>query len=610
MSAAESFYDDFDAEIVDAGRIKLPSPVWRGRIIEFSRDWCGIRILADHQREILEEYQRNDSAAILVCTGQKMGKTECIAIAALYDFATEALVKCWLYGPKVDHTEAVVWPRIALYAINAYYPCAECMPAHREWCALVETDPLDETPRPERCPRCTPLIPSELKDPKKPERGRVSEWLSPTDAESGLRAPDGRSVRAYTGRKEGSKGGFSGKLRLFADECSDISKADRETWAGNLVGGGKIMGFGNLLYPHGWFAEAFRDGTKEAARWTKRIQKSSRYSPNCRGTIRWSDGVVTTNDNAGPPIRGMATQEGIEKNLRAWAGTNLVCARIDAQPPKIVEGQLAGSERVGNAERRWSANEPDGILQFGVDVARVRDKLIIAPRRGNSIRELVGGVLGDDDYSGAVDLLLETRARYIRPHERKPRLVYDASGKEGQRFGKELAARKADELFDIYPIYSTFKPRNHKLYDKKRDELACYFLETFLSYGSIPTDSELEAEIEATTSKRIEVSYGSSGNKWPVTQVITNDALRPILGRSPDKRNACELAAWDVEGTDIQESPAPSETETNPGTPQAILAESKKAKRHETPANDFVETPIRPMTLSDIYSASSAWRGV
>jgi hypothetical protein len=590
VSAARKLAQKARAKDVEAAKVVLPSQVWRGRILEFSRDWLGIRSLALHQRDVLEEYQRNDNAAILVCTGQKMGKTECIAIAALYDFATEALVKCWLYGPKIDHTEAVVWPRIALYAINGFYPCIRCMPAHRAWCKLIEVDPLDETPRPERCQQCTPLIPSELKDPKKPERGRVSDWLNPTDAEAGLRAPDGRSVRAYTGRKEGSKGGFSGKLRLFADECSDISKVDRETWAGNLVGGGKVMGFGNLLYPHGWFAEAFRENTKEAARWTKRIQKSSRYSPNCQGTIRWSDGVVTANDNAGPPIRGMATPEGIEKNLRAWAGTNYVCARIDAQPPKIVEGQLAGIELVATAERRWPANEPDGILQFGVDVARIRDKYIIAPRRGNSIRELIGEKLGDDDYSRAVDMLFDARAKYIRLHERKPRLVYDASGKEGQRFGQELRARKAEDHFEVYAVYSTFAPKNRKLYDKRRDELACHFAE-WLKFGSIPSDTELEAEIEATVSKRVEVSYGSSGNRWEVQRVITNDELRPILGRSPDKRNACELAVWDVDGSEVVEAPAmPDATPTRPDAPQAKRAE---------PANDVF--------AFDIGAESSAW---
>ena len=191
------------------------------------------------------------------------------------------------------------------------------------------------------------------------------------------------------------------------------------------------------------------------------------------------------------------------------------------------------------AERRWTANDPNGVLQFGVDVARMRDKLIIAPRRGNSIRELIGEKLGDDDYSRAVDILLEARAKYIRPHERNPRLVYDASGKEGQRFGQELRAEKRRTFRDISDIFNV-PAKNCKLYDKKRDELACHFAE-WLKFGSIPTDSELEAEIEATTAKRVEVSYGSAGNRWEVQRVITNDELRPILGRSPTNATLASL---------------------------------------------------------------------
>ena len=76
MSAARKLAQKARAADVEASKVVLPSPVWRGRIIEFSRDWCGIRVLADHQKDILQEYQRNENAAIIVCTGQKMGKTE------------------------------------------------------------------------------------------------------------------------------------------------------------------------------------------------------------------------------------------------------------------------------------------------------------------------------------------------------------------------------------------------------------------------------------------------------------------------------------------------------------------------------------------------------
>jgi hypothetical protein len=620
MSAARKLAQKARAADTEAARVVWPSPAWRGRIFEIARDVVGLRTLDANQIEALDEYQKNPDAAILYCTGQKLGKTETMVVTDVYDLATERDVQIWLYAPKIDHTKAVHWPRFSKYILAAYYPCVECMPAHRAWCALVETDPWDETPRPERCPNCSSLIESRLKDPKKPHLGRVSDWLNDTDPEAGLRTPHGQSIRAYTGRKEGSKGGFSaphGKLRLKADECSDISKLDRETWAGNAVGGAKLFACGNLLHSTGWFADAYRPNTKEAPRWSKRIQCSSRLSPNCQGRIEWSDGAITENgrwilfpggtdkrpvgyvdaphnDNT-RPIPGMATPKKIEENLKAWKGTNFICARIDAVAPTIIEGQLAPSNRVADAESRWPANDPDGILQFGVDVARARDKFVIAPRRGNSIRELIAEVLGDDDYSRAVDMLFEARAKYIKPHERKPRLVYDASGKEGKRFRLELEARKAEALFELYPIYSTFKPRQCDLYDKKRDELACHFAD-WLKYGSIPTDAELEAEIEATTAERVEVSYGSSGKKWPVQRVITNDELRHPnkLGRSPDKRNACEFAVLDVDGTET--TTLPPDAETNPGTPQAKRAQ---------PANDVEDMP----TLSHYDRYAAAYGG-
>lgn len=550
------------AKDADRSRVTFPSSLFKGRILDFARDVLGIRSLASHQIEILEEYQRNEAATILVCTGQKLGKTECMIVAAAYDFATEREVQVWIYAPKVDHTNAVFWPRFAPALLAAYLPCKACRPAHEAWCALVDADPLDETPRPERCTRCSPLIPSELRDPKRPEKGRASEWLNHADAEAGLRAPDKRSVRAYTGRKEGSKGGFSGKLRLLADECSDISDLDRETWAGNLVGGGKLMGFGNLLHAHGWFARAMTPGTTERARWSKIVQKSSRLSPNCRGRITWSDGVVTENHSDERPIRGMAAPEHIEKNLKAWKGTTLIEARIDATAPKVIEGQLAPADRVAEAEARWSPNAT-GLLQIGVDVARARDKLAICVRRGTTMLELFAEALHEDDHQRGVALVLDYVKKWRKPHERLPRLVYDASGLEGDAFAKELRAQIGGQpVAELYPVQMSHPPRNRKLYDKRRDEMAHQFAEKLRTIA-ILADPELEGEIAATIGERVMVGYGQSGQKWEVLRVIDNDELRKRLGRSPDKRNACELAFLDVDGTEAAEMIA------EPTVPQA-----------------------------------------
>lgn len=591
MTAAyDIFADEYEAEAVDASRVQWPSSAWRGRHLEFARDVLGYRALSRLQAAIINAYYAHERAKIAVCTGQKLGKTEVEIICILTDFATEKNLNYFLFAPKIDHTNEVLWPRLKTVCLDAYLPCADCMPAHRAWCVLVETNPFDETPRPERCPACSPLVPSRWKNPKDRADGRVSDWLNSTDAEGGLRAPDGRIVRAYASRKLGGKGGLSGVVRIASDESSDIDDETEDSWDGNLMGGGKRLSLGNLLYGYtGWFGKAFAANKNS---FTAVFQQSSRMSPNCRGTIVWSDGIVTTNITDEKPVKGIADRAGIEAYLDGGKRSkNLVAARVDAQPPAIVEGQLVGLERMGKAEKRWPVHAPDGVLQLGVDVARVRDKFVIAVRRGNSIRELIAEVLGDDDYARAVDILLEVSARYRKPHERKPRLVYDASGKEGQRFGQELRTRKAENDFDVFPIYSTFKPRNHRLYDKKRDELACHFAE-WLKFGSIPCDTELEAEIEATTAKRVEVSYGGNGNRWEVQRVITNDELRAVLGRSPDKRNACEFAVWDVDGSEVAPTTTPNEAE--PGATVSPLV--------AVAAND-VDEPI-VMSHYDRYAAA------
>jgi hypothetical protein len=597
MSAARKLAQRERAADTEALRVSWPSPAWRGRHLEFARDVLGKRTIAPHQVKILNEYYKPQVILavlifIVVCTGQKLGKTETMIIAAAFDFATENKLNGFVFGPKLEHTNEVFWPRFALDILAAYYPCSECMPAHKKWCALVETNPFDETPRPERCSKCSPLIPSRLKDPKDPKAGRVSDWLDEKKSESGLRAPDGRAVRGYTARKEGGKGGFSGCVRFYIDEGSDVSEEDKRTIDGNLSGGGKAMAYGNMLYTFGWFYRAFKN---EQNQYSFVFQLSSRYSPNCPGKIKWSDGVVTANDNAGRPVPGMATREGIELNLIKWRGTNLITGRIDAKAPDIVEGQLANSHRVAEAERRWDPSaEGEGILQLGVDVARMRDKLAIAVRRGNKIVEIFAEALGQDDHVRGVEIVLQHGRKYRRPHERKPRLVFDESGPEGQKFHKELRAQGAGEFFDIYPIQMAHPPRNRKLYDKRRDEIACKFAE-WLKTGAIPMNAALEAQIDATVAKRVEVSYGSSGQKWEVLRVISNDELREQLGgNSPDERNACEMSALDIDGSE----PLP-EVSAQPASEPAV------AKHTPRPAND-VRTRPTTATQANAFSRYNA----
>lgn len=566
-------------------RTTWPAPAWRGRIVEFCLDVLGKRTLARHQVEALEQWQRDGRVELAMCTGQKLGKTEVLEDAAAYDFATTQRLNGFIFGPKLEHTNEVFWPRFSQTMLAAYLPCRECMPAHRAWEKLVEENPFDETPRPERCLKCSSLIPSTQRDPKDKTLGRVSEWLDPVRSETGLRAPDGRALRGYAGRKEGAKGGFSGAVRFYCDESSDVGDVDRETIRGNMSGGGKAIFAGNLLYQWGWFYRAF---TTEREAYTHVLQMSSRLSPNCTGRIEWSDGQVTTNASGDRPIPGMATREDIEANLRAWKGTNLISARVDATPPKIVEGQLAPEDRVKAAEERLrSHDDASGMLQLGVDVARKRDRFSVCVRRGITMIELYAEALNQDDHVLGVSLALDFAAKYRKPHERKPRLVYDASGLEGASFAKELHAwrhpehpeQTAQDHVDIYAVQMSHPPRNRKLFDKRRDEIAHAFAEKLKTIAILP-DAELEGEIAATIGETVEVSYGESRMKWRVLRVIDNDDLRKRIGRSPDKRNAAELAFLDVDGTEgasaapVEAKPAGAASE-GPAAPSAAQARQK-----------------------------------
>jgi hypothetical protein len=85
-------------------------------------------------------------------------------------------------------------------------------------------------------------------------------------------------------------------------------------------------------------------------------------------------------------------------------------------------------------------------------------------------------------------------------------------------------------------VTGTAKPRNPREYHQLRDEIACGFAAWLRQGGAIPSDGKLEGEIVAT--KAFDAGNGRR-------RVISNDELKKILKRSPDRRNACELAVWE-----------------------------------------------------------------
>jgi hypothetical protein len=254
---------------------------------------------------------------------------------------------------------------------------------------------------------------------------------------------------------------------------------------------------------------------------------------------------------------------------------------------------------VKKAEDRWTTeDDQNGVLQFGVDVARRRDPLVIAKRRGRKLGIIFAEALGEDDHSRGVTILIDFVVEHRRKHERPPRVIFDETGPEGQRFGKELRHRISTSTdprvrdIEIIGIQMGHPPRNRRLYDKRRDELAVKFA-TWLKTGAVEPNAKLEAQIEATISQRVEVSYGESGQRWEVVRIIDNDTMRKLYGWSPDERNACELAVLDVDGEDAAAEPPPPE----PQAPELGAAAPQPRPRPAPPAYTTPEQHESPVGM-------------
>lgn len=567
-TAAAKIADKLRAAGAERTKICWPSNSYADNPVAFAVDVLGMRRLWSEQRRVLMEFAKPRSW-IAVSTGQKWGKTEAYIVAALHFISTRPKAQWFHFAPKIDHAKIVLWPRLAPIAKAAYKPCIRCKAAHDAWVSLPSVNPYDETPRPAPCHQCSVLF--------------NPEHVHDVDPSTGIQTADGRVLIAYTANKLGALGGLSGvHLAFGTDESSDVDDKVIEAIQGNSMGGAKGFFIGNPLYSIGWFANALK---RDKRLYTFVLESSVRMTPNCRGRIVWSDGVITENHTDEQPIPGLAEPIAIERRLEAWRGANaIIAARIDGKMPEVVPGQLAPIAIVGAAEERWTAGlEGEGVLQVGVDVAKGtgRDYLAIAPARGRRILEIIRAKPGS--HAIGAQMVIDHVRKHRRKNDPVPRVVYDAGGKEGRDFGLEL--RRWEGEIEIYGIHGTHPPRQPRLYLSLRDEIAHSFA-AWLKTGAVPPDGELEAELELLTAKQVEFSW--KGKKWMVAKVPTNEEIEKILKRHPDGRNACELSVWQVDTGD-KDAPADAAPKDEPKKKTKIMLDPYESAGPEDAGDGFID---------------------
>jgi hypothetical protein len=446
----------------------------------------------DKQAEIMQALVPPD-ARVSVASGHKVGKSALASGLAHWFSSSFDEGRVVLMAPKAEHTRIVIWPEIT----KLYKRSGRC-----KACREIEAK-TDRTPDP--CAFCSPLG-----DP---------DWLS-VEPHRGLRYPDGRVIFGYTARDADAIGGISGKNLLFIfDEASGIDNDVYEGMRGNSAGGARVLLIGNPLRTTGEFYES-RHAKKK---FYVTFVISSEETPNAKtGTV---------------VIPGLATRKYCEDMAEEYGRDSVLYGvRVQGKDPKYEEGQLIHVDVLDAAVERWDRARAEGRLQIGVDVGFTGDEAAIACRRGLKIFELNAFAgLGDEDTLAAY-VMSAVRA-HVGEREPKPLVVYDSNG-PGAKLGRALRVY-SDEI-DVFGVNGTHKPRHPQEFFQLRDEVICHFA-SWLKTGAILKDAKLEGEIMHT-----KAFDGGAGRK----KVIVNEAIKKVLGRSPDRRNACELAVWPVRASE------------------------------------------------------------
>ena len=464
-----------------------PSTKYQHRIIEYCFDVLGVKYLTKTQRRVLLAIQRaaHEGGRVAVKAGRKIGKTFLGAAAALWFFCSFSRARVWLTAPKIDQVDDLVWQEIR--------------ELHRKLVKQIDGTPAEKS-------------------------------------ETGLVAPDDRSIKGRVARTQEAGQGYSGRQFYICDEATGITAMHLSAIEGNRAGGKvPILLIANPTRDEGELFDAFHTkkafyggGDPELGPFTI----SSEESPNVTGECE-IEGMA---DPAW--IAEMAEMHGRDS---AWFQVNVLGEFATGETGKIIK-----LETIVNAERR--ANAAEGTLIIGCDPAGAGpggDEGVLAPRRGRKalgMRIMPRGSVADD-YVREVERIIEdelpgTREQAVVVVDREGSVgaeVYGALRADSNRQGAHPAR------FRVYGVRAGQRAEREPMtYDLTRDELWAAGAR-WLKTGSIPEDAQLAQDLHAP-------AWSHNARR----RMIATDKkeLRKKLGRSTDRGDALCLAVW-IEGDEV-----------------------------------------------------------
>lgn len=344
-------------------------------------------------------------------------------------------------------------------------------------------------------------------------------------ARSGFKADDFREIVGFTAREAEAVAGVSGKNLLYlADEASGIPDPIFEAIEGNRAGGAKLAMFSNPTKNEGEHFEAFH--AKKAFYFT--ITISSEESPN-----------VVTGSVVVPGLCERAWVE--EKKAEHGEDSPYYQIRVRGLHALGDDGKIISAAVIADAENRWPDTVGEGQLWIGLDPAgegEGGDESVWAPRRGNKILELFPK-RGLSEHAHLAHTLAIIQTHKLPNEKDLPVVVLDSEGEIGTKvrrvFEDHVARHPRDFILGLVRS-SENAVRQPKVYDKIRDELFACLAQWLRAGGAIPEDTKLSKELH------VPEWYQNVRGRLKVTE---KKVLRKILGRSPDRADAVQLAVWE-----------------------------------------------------------------
>lgn len=468
------------------------------------------------QSEMMQRIRDNPRFACR--SGHRVGKSYSIAWIMLWLYSCWPNARVFFTNSTERQVDAVNWVEVRR-AIAGSGVCLECKRKNKTLKAA------EQVMAP--CPHSAKI------------EGKCSDR-----AKGGLHSDDFREITGFTAKDAESTAGLAGENIFFiVDEASGVAQQIFIALEGNRAGGAKLALFGNPTRNEGEFYEAFYSKSKVYGEGLMTI--ASTESPN----------VVQGRE----VIKGLATREWCEEMAEIWGKDDpLYKMRVLGVHVIGEDGRLIPLSVIADAHERWLSETAEGQLYIGLDVAGPEgsgDESVFAPRRGQKIIELRAR-RGLDDDAHLAELL-----EIIAVHGKKGEVAIvnvDSDGGIGAGLVGRLRQYEATNpgVLKVYAIRGSSNAlRQPRIYDRLRDEVGANFAFWIRHGGAIPHDPKLEKELHV-----LELKVKLLPTKGERTKLIAKDILKKLLGRSPDRFDACALAAWDQElGSDDVGEGAPEE---------------------------------------------------